>query len=295
MTGSGVPLEAGDTVAMRVRLHHEPDTFSAAADPFFLSDPFSANVIAVVLARVAAGDPIGGPNRLWATVEDDDGAVLGVAMHTPPHALFVSRMPDEAAEALADALVDAERELPGVNGACESTTAFAAVWSGQTGQTSTIVTATRMYRLEELRRPRNVPGEGNLATVHSDVELVSGWVASFHDEARPNAPHDPWVMFERRIAAGQVHLWRDRGTAVSMAAVSTASAGVARVGPVYTPASARRSGYGAAVTAEATAAAIAAGAHHVVLYTDRANPTSNSIYRAIGYRPHHDAEERSFQ
>ena len=280
---------------MRVRLHDEPDTFSTAADPFFRSDPFSANVIAVVAARVAAGDPIGGRNRLWATVEDDDGAVLGVAMHTPPHALFVSRMPHEAAAALADALVGAERELPGVNGACESTTAFAAVWSAQTGQTSTIVTGTRMYRLEKLRRPRNVPGEGTLATVPSDVELVSGWVAAFHDEARAHAPSEPVVTFERRIAAGGVHLWRDRGTAVSMAAVSAAAAGVARVGPVYTAVVARRNGYGAAVTAEATAAAIAAGAEHVVLYTDRANPTSNSIYQAIGYRSDHDAEERSFR
>ena len=49
------------------------------------------------------------------------------------------------------------------------------------------------------------------------------------------------------------------------------------------------------MTAEATAAALAAGAEHVALYTDLANPTSNSIYQAIGYRPDHDAEERSFR
>lgn len=48
------------------------------------------------------------------------------------------------------------------------------------------------------------------------------------------------------------------------------------------------------MTAEATAAAVRAGAAHVVLYTDLANPTSNSIYQAIGYRPDHDAEERTF-
>lgn len=48
------------------------------------------------------------------------------------------------------------------------------------------------------------------------------------------------------------------------------------------------------MTAEATAAAIDAGAKHVVLYADLANPTSNAIYQAIGYRADHDAEERSF-
>jgi predicted GNAT family acetyltransferase len=66
------------------------------------------------------------------------------------------------------------------------------------------------------------------------------------------------------------------------------------VGPVYTPPARRGRGFGSAVTADATAAAIAAGADHVVLYTDLSNPTSNAIYQTIGYRVDHDAEERSF-
>jgi predicted GNAT family acetyltransferase len=61
---------------------------------------------------------------------------------------------------------------------------------------------------------------------------------------------------------------------------------------VYTPPAYRRRGYGAAVTAHATAAALAAGAEHVVLYTDLSNPTSNSIYQKIGFVPDHEAEER---
>jgi predicted GNAT family acetyltransferase len=75
---------------------------------------------------------------------------------------------------------------------------------------------------------------------------------------------------------------------VSLAAVSPPAVGVARVGPAYTPAHWRRHGYGAAATA-------ATSADHVVLYTDLANPTSNSIYQAIGYRSDHDAEERIFR
>jgi predicted GNAT family acetyltransferase len=79
-----------------------------------------------------------------------------------------------------------------------------------------------------------------------------------------------------------------------VAGFSNAVGGVSRVGPVYTPPGRRRKGYGAAVTAEATAAAINAGARHVVLYTDLANPTSNAIYQTIGYRADHDAQERTF-
>jgi predicted GNAT family acetyltransferase len=74
----------------------------------------------------------------------------------------------------------------------------------------------------------------------------------------------------------------------------TIVASAATPSTVYTPSASRRRGYGAAVTAAASVAALAAGAEQVALYTDLANPTSNSVYQAIGYRPDHDAEERSF-
>ena len=64
---------------------------------------------------------------------------------------------------------------------------------------------------------------------------------------------------------------------------------------MYTPQTSRGNGYGSSVTAAATSAALAEGAQHVVLYTDLANPTSNSIYQNIGYQPDHDAEERVFE
>jgi predicted GNAT family acetyltransferase len=152
-----------------------------------------------------------------------------------------------------------------------------------------------MYRLADLVWPEAVLGEAYQAE-STESDMVAEWFAEFHDEAQPDAPIDDWTaMAQRRIESGDVHLWRTEGVRVALAAVSGAPVGVARVGPVYTPPSRRRNGYGSGVTAAATAAALALGAQHVVLYTDLANPTSNSIYRAIGYRPDHDAEERSFQ
>jgi predicted GNAT family acetyltransferase len=70
-----------------------------------------------------------------------------------------------------------------------------------------------------------------------------------------------------------------------MAAVASMVAGMVRVDPVYTPARFRGHGYGGAVTAEVSRAALAAGAKDVVLYTNPANPTSNALYQRIGYVP----------
>jgi predicted GNAT family acetyltransferase len=60
--------------------------------------------------------------------------------------------------------------------------------------------------------------------------------------------------------------------------------GVARIGPVYTPPEHRRRGYAGAAVAQVSQLLRDAGAR-VCLYTDQANPTSNGIYQAIGYRP----------
>ena len=79
-----------------------------------------------------------------------------------------------------------------------------------------------------------------------------------------------------------------------MAWHSPVVAGMARVSSVYTPAAHRRRGYGAAVTAQATRAALDAGAAEVVLFTDLANPTSNAVYRRIGYRPVEDRIRLAF-
>jgi predicted GNAT family acetyltransferase len=58
---------------------------------------------------------------------------------------------------------------------------------------------------------------------------------------------------------------------------------VTRIGPVWTPPERRRRGYAAAATAELAGRLRARG--EVVLFADRANPTSTGVYRRIGFRP----------
>lgn len=70
-----------------------------------------------------------------------------------------------------------------------------------------------------------------------------------------------------------------------MAGATRTVAGTARVAPVYTPAGLRGRGYAGAATAAVSRAALDAGAEEVVLFTDLANPTSNALYRRIGYEP----------
>ncbi|WP_405819688.1 GNAT family N-acetyltransferase [Streptomyces sp. NBC_00838] len=80
-----------------------------------------------------------------------------------------------------------------------------------------------------------------------------------------------------------------------MASVSPVVAGQARVSPVYTPPRLRGRGYGGAVTAAISRAARESGAEQVLLFTDLANPTSNALYRRLGYRPLTDSQALTFR
>ena len=85
-----------------------------------------------------------------------------------------------------------------------------------------------------------------------------------------------------RIQKGAIHVWAVDGAAVTMAAASTGS--LARVGGVYTPPELRGRGYASACVAKLSQQLLDRGARKVTLSADVANPTSNKIYTAIGYR-----------
>ena len=57
------------------------------------------------------------------------------------------------------------------------------------------------------------------------------------------------------------------------------------IGGVYTPPESRGHGYASACVAALSQRQLDAGRAFCALYTDLANPTSNSIYQKIGYRP----------
>jgi predicted GNAT family acetyltransferase len=92
-------------------------------------------------------------------------------------------------------------------------------------------------------------------------------------------------VVDDRLSFGGLVIWEEAGTPVSLAGRTRPAAGLARVGPVYTPPEQRGRGFGAAVTAAVTQAALDGGAEGVMLFTDLDNPTSNTLYQRLGYRP----------
>jgi predicted GNAT family acetyltransferase len=86
------------------------------------------------------------------------------------------------------------------------------------------------------------------------------------------------------IQSGSRFVWRD-GDLVSMAGATGATPNGIRINSVYTPDEHRRHGYASALVAALSQRQLDAGRRFCFLFTDLANPTSNSIYQRIGYQP----------
>jgi hypothetical protein len=63
---------------------------------------------------------------------------------------------------------------------------------------------------------------------------------------------------------------------------------------VYTPPEVRARGYASACVAALTKLLLEGGRRFCFLYTDLSNPTSNSIYQRVGYRPISDVDQYVF-
>jgi hypothetical protein len=214
---------------------------------------------------------------------EEDGAVRGAVMLTPPYELLLTVVPDHAITPLATTLRSAGIDLPGVNGAVDLARRFAEAWTAGTGLDRVVGRRERLHRLRGLTPPDPAPPGRARAAGPDDAELAAEWVGAFAAEAGAHT-RDAAGLVRERMARGRVLLWEDAaGRPVSLAARTATIAGVTRIGPVYTPPGQRGRGHAAAVTAACAADALAAGARDVVLFTDLANPTSNGVYRRIGF------------
>lgn len=277
---------------MRCETTSDPQAFWERASRFLLSDPvLNGVIVTTVEARRARAftDPV---PATYAAVLDDGGRVVGAAMRTPPLDVYVSPMPADAMSSLVEAILEACPDAIGVTGTAAQAEAFASAWARRTGAAPAVDERQRIHRLDAVTAPAEAHGSWRVAEP-PDRELLVEWTEAFGRETGSLAAVGAARNVDLRLAAGRAFLWVD-GAPASFVGTSSRAGGVVRVGPVYTPPERRGRGYASALTAAVSQHALDDGAEACYLYTDLANPTSNKIYAAIGYRPVRDVTRYRF-
>ncbi len=256
--------------------------YRAAVWPLLAAEPERYSVLLTVLsALIRKGPGAFGAQPPVLGWWPAGGQVRAAALQTPPWPMLITSLPGDAARELVTTLAGQGTVLSGVNGTERDAQGVAAAWQRQTGADGRITQRQRLHRLGELAWPRPRPAGSARIAGGADADVVSAFFASF---ARETGQEVTPGLAADRLAAGQLMLWEVAGEPAALAGSGEVIAGVARIGPVYTPPGLRGRGYGGAVTAAVSELARDRGARSVVLFTDLANPTSNALYARLGYR-----------
>lgn len=292
---------------MRVRRYTDIEEFWTAVGPLLLADPVRHTLMLTVLRRARmAPDTDWSADGLLLAVSGDDDALLGAAFRTPPWPMGISGLTPELVPVMVDFLLEHGFAPGGVSGPRDVADYLAELWRDRTGDDITLLMDQRLYQLGILEPPAT-PGTVRVITkadlaggppdeVAEQLDLLARWRGNFVAEAVSHVDEpDQAAAINRAIVSGTGYaIWTDDGIPRAMSAANAPLGGMSRIGPVYTPPEHRRRGYGAAVTAGVARWAMEQGAETLLLFTDLTNPTSNSIYRSIGFRPVLDAAEYRF-
>ena len=276
-------------VTTTVRTYQEPAEYAAAVEPLLAADRARSTVISTVLAGLL-GRPYPLPPVLAVAFQDN--RPVAAVLQTPPHPLTVLAAPGSGTPELWAGLATAVHAVGAapqiLGGPAEDVQAFAAAWMRLTGAGIEPYDALLLYRLGVFTPPHDVPGRPRTAGVDdpADLAVLADWFhefALFTRAVPPSTGPDPTSVRTRAARGATAVLWEDAGRPVALAGHSVVVGGMARIGPVFVPEPLRGRHYGSAVTAAAVESAQAAGATDVVLFTDADHPTSNSVYRRLGF------------
>jgi GNAT superfamily N-acetyltransferase len=256
-----------------VELYDARDALERARS-YLLADPVRHNLLLTILQHSI---DLSLDGTYWVVV--DGSEVVGFALESPPRmGAVLAPMPAAMCRRLAATI---SIPLTRVQGEAEAAAAFAGAWTERHDVAGTGPEGGRFYELSEVHSVANAPGRLRLAD-RSERSTLVDWAIAFAGET------EAWTAVAEAVidlALRRELLWVwDDGGPVSMSGASPANAGVTRVQRVYTPPERRGRGYATACVEHQSRLLVERGLR-CVLYTQLSNPTSNGIYRRIGYVP----------
>jgi predicted GNAT family acetyltransferase len=283
--------------AMLVRRFDDPNAFRGVVTPYLVRDEARHNLLLGISTTLIQRPDTYELFDLWCV--SDGGDVVGAALRTPPYNLVLAQPASDAAlYALVDRLLEEGQDLPGVIAAVPEVEGFVSAWTAALDVDAEVSLRQGIYEVREVLPTPDAAGAPRAATP-ADRDLVVAWMVAFGAEALPDPPA---LELQARLVASRLEatehagiwLWEDEGRPVSMCGYGSETPNGIRIGPVYTPPELRGRGYATSLVAAQTSWLLGSGRTFAFLYTDLDNPTSNALYRRIGYRMVAEAAEVRF-
>ena len=272
---------------MQVVTYGEAESFLRDSQTELEKREAEHNLILGLALGLRGSQPVTENASFFARVQDTQGLLVAALMTSSNSPLVLSTIRPDGDQALAliiGHLIASEVTLSGVVGPNGVSKLFAQRWSRVSGQPAQMGMRQRLYKLTHICEVPIPSGEFRRAR-NEHHEVVGRWIAAFNAEAlQEGATEEAGKAAKQRIDRGEIYLWEDSEPRSMAAHTRTTSHGIA-INAVYTPPEWRRQGLATACVARLSEYLLNSGYSFCVLFTDLANPTSNSIYQRIGYQP----------
>ncbi|MGB3491384.1 MAG: GNAT family N-acetyltransferase [Elainellaceae cyanobacterium] len=261
--------------------------FWAIAQPYLLQHE-AENNLPLSLINTLRHNPERYPDPPYLAIvssgDNIDDEILALAMRTPPHKLVLSKAKDLRAIALiAQDIQNLPDAFPGISGPVAEVESCVQAWHALTGRPYHRSDELKIHQLTRVNPLEFAKGRLRLAT-ESDRPLLLKWFTAFATELGGDIVIEaPEKSVDNSLKHRNTYLWQDQ-TPVSWANGRRSLPNLGRIGPVYTPPEHRRQGYATACVAALSQKLLDEGCKRCYLFTEVSNPTSNHIYREIGYR-----------
>ncbi|MCM1991877.1 GNAT family N-acetyltransferase [Oceanirhabdus seepicola] len=229
-----------------------------------------------------------------------EGEIKLIALMTVPHNLLIDSRDDESLEYFLDKMYKENLTIPGTNGRKETSKKAIEYFSEKYNKEYECAMNLRVYELTKVKDVSIPNGHFEMATMKYH-ELITRWMYDATIDFGMKVEGNP--LSEERLNRAEfliknkkVYIWIDEaGKPVTTAMRMKKTDHGEVVGMVYTPKEFRRNGYATACVKVVSEEILKEGNRFAALFTDLANPISNSIYMKMGYEPICDYDQYEFE
>jgi len=261
-----------------LQVYNNQTTFLKKYEQYFIDDEIRYSLILGITKR---NEGI----TLMISSEMDDLFVVGVL--AGKNLIIASNTMD--VKVYYDLVEYMERvDYPGIVGLKEHCDIYHSAYKEISGKVMITKMDQRIYYCPKVNEHSKDLGMVRLASEY-DIDYLVDWAYNFLcDVEESSTIEDARKHIEHKINTKTLYVLEIKNKIVSMAGRSRSLYKTESVGFVYTPVKFRRNGYASRVVEEVTRKVLNDN-KIATLYTDLSNPTSNSIYMKIGYKPYCDS------
>lgn len=263
---------------MKFLSHLDIQRFEQRCVPFLRKREVENNLLLGVYQKTGEGD-------FFFEITDEQDEVLACGMKNLVN-FILSPITHEQIDFLVPHILNITKSLPGCLGIEDSAEYFCKKFCEGTGQNYKLVMDQMIYQLTTVEKNYETSEEVSFDCPQDEAALIQ-LVWDFCQEALPNQK-----IYKERIEESiksksgrkEMLLLVKDNKIVSLAFIARFSLNGACIGPVYTVREHRRKGYGAVLVSKLSQEILDRKLTFSCLYTDLINPTSNALYKRIGYK-----------